>query len=50
MESLARFPREALNVEVVGIVSGNGRNVPGAVRERKDLLSRAFELEKSLVE
>ncbi|WP_026137381.1 NAD(P)H-dependent oxidoreductase [Candidatus Caldatribacterium saccharofermentans] len=50
MESLARFLREALHVEVVGIVGGSGCNVPGAVRERKDLLSRAFELGKSLVE
>lgn len=49
MESLARFLKEALGMEVKGIVGGNNLNELGAVRARKELLDRAFSLGQELV-
>ncbi|MBC7217638.1 MAG: flavodoxin family protein [Candidatus Caldatribacterium sp.] len=49
MESLARFLEGALGMEVQGIVGGNGLNELGAVKDRKDLLDRAFALGQELL-
>jgi multimeric flavodoxin WrbA len=48
MDSLAKFLREALGIEVRGVVGGNGFNELGAVKNRDDLLDKAFSLGQEL--
>lgn len=49
MDSLASFLTSAMGIETKGIVGGNGLNELGAVRQRHDLLERAFRLGRELV-
>lgn len=48
MESLAAWMTTAMGIEVKGIVGGNGLNEPGAVKQRDNLLEKAFQLGKEL--
>jgi len=48
MDSLAKFLRGALGIEVRGVVGGNGFNELGAVKNRDDLLDKAFSLGQEL--
>lgn len=48
MESLASFLTTVMGIEVKGIVGGNGLNELGAVKQRHDLLERAFQLGREL--
>ncbi|HHW42499.1 MAG TPA: flavodoxin family protein [Desulfotomaculum sp.] len=47
METLSSFLK-IMGVEVKGIVGGNGLNESGAVKQRHDLLERAFQLGREL--
>lgn len=49
MQSLASFLTTALGIKIKGIVGGNGLNELGAVKQRRELLERAFQLGKELV-
>jgi len=49
MESLAMFFKSVLNMDVKGIIGGNGLNELGAVKNRREVLERAFELGKEIV-
>jgi len=42
MESVASLLTKAMGMDVKGIVGGNGLNEPGAVKQKPDLLDRAF--------
>ncbi len=48
MENVSTFLSTAMGIEVKGIVGGNGLNELGAVKERKDILERAFQLGREL--
>lgn len=49
IESLASWLTTAMGIEVKGIVGGNGLNELGAVKQRDDLLEKAFRLGRELV-
>lgn len=49
MESLATFFKGALGMDVKAIVGANNLNPIGAINDRKDVLERAFEAGKEIV-
>lgn len=49
METLSSFLTTMMGIEVKGIVGGNGLNELGAIKQRHDLLEKAFQLGRELV-